>query len=135
MRRISAWLARHLYGWGFTPVVIGTLTEAPLAKTIKTACPETVNLCGQTSLMDLVALARNAAGAIGNDTGPMHLIAPTKCPSIVLFSGYSDPVRHAPQGARVRTIQVADLGLLHVDDLLRQISARDFRHKGAVGAA
>jgi ADP-heptose:LPS heptosyltransferase len=128
-------LARHLHGWGFTPVVIGTMHEEALAKAIKTACPETINLCSQTSLMDLVALARNAAGAIGNDTGPMHLIAPTRCPTIVLFSQQSDPARHAPQGVRVRAIQVDDLEKLGVDDLLQHISARDFRHKGSVGTA
>lgn len=128
-------LARHLYGWGFTPVVIGTVDEEPLAKKIKTLCPDAINLCAQTSLMDLVALARNAAGAIGNDTGPMHLIAPTRCPTIVLFSKHSDPARHAPQGVRVRTIQVDDLETLGIDDLLQQISVRDFRHKGATSAA
>ncbi len=98
-------LARHLYGWGFTPVVVGTLQEDEAGKIICKSCPGTINLCGQTSMVDLVALARNAAGAIGNDTGPMHLIAPTGCPTIVLFSGHTDPARHGPKGAQVRIVQ------------------------------
>lgn len=125
-------LARHLYGWGYTPVIIGTLQEAPLAKTIQKHCPAAINLCGQTSMIDLVALARAAAGAIGNDTGPMHVIAPTGCPTTVLFSKHSNPLRHAPLGANVRTIQPDDLETYSVDDVLKEITARNFRHKGVV---
>lgn len=124
-------LSRHLYGWGYTPVIIGTIAEAALAAEILTQCPRAINLCGQTSMMDLVGLARGAAGAIGNDTGPMHLIAPTGCPSIVLFSRHSNPVRHAPRGAHVRCIQKDDLSDLSANDVLGQISAHDFRHKGS----
>jgi ADP-heptose:LPS heptosyltransferase len=123
-------LARHLYGWGYTPVVIGTLQEADLGKTIMEGCPHVINLCGQTAMTDLVALARDASCAIGNDTGPVHLIAPTGCPTIVLFSGHSDPLRHAPKGDNVRTIQNDNLNSLKVEEVLGQISARDFRHKG-----
>lgn len=125
-------LARHLHGWGYTPVVVGTLQEDEAGKTIRKACPAAINLCGQTSMMDLVALARHAAGAVGNDTGPMHLIAPTGCPVIVLFSGHTDPVRHGPKGAQVRIVQKDNLDDLTPDDLLKEIGARDFRHKGAV---
>lgn len=121
-------LARTLYGWGYTPVIIGTLAEQKLAATIQAECPNAINLCGQTSITDLVLLARNAAGAIGNDTGPMHVIAPTGCPAIVLFSPASDPARHAPMGARVRCI-------LQSQDVFAEITARDFRHKGATTAA
>lgn len=121
-------LARHLYGWGFVPVVVGTLAEQPLALIIKKACPEAINLCGQTAMTDLVLLAREAAGAIGNDTGPMHVIAPTGCPTIVLFSSHSDPVRHKPIGPRVRVV-------LQSDDVPGEISAKDFRHKGSVFTA
>lgn len=125
-------LARHLAGWGYVPVVIGTMQENDAGKTICAACPDAINLCGQTSMMDLVALARNAAGAIGNDTGPMHLIAPTGCPVIVLFSGHTDPVRHGPKGERVDIIQKENLSDLTPEEMLKQISARNFRHKGAV---
>lgn len=123
-------LARHLYGWGYTPVITGTLGEVALAEQIQTHCPQAINLCGQTSMMDLVGLARGAAGAIGNDTGPMHLIAPTGCPCIVIFSRHSDPLRHAPRGAHVRCVQKDNLNDLRAQDVLEQISGHAFRHKG-----
>jgi ADP-heptose:LPS heptosyltransferase len=121
-------LARHVYGWGYVPVIIGTEEEQPLARIMKQKCPAAINVCGQTAMTDLVLLAREAAGAIGNDTGPMHVIAPTGCPTWVLFSDHSDPVRHKPLGPRVRVIHFSE-------NIFEEISARDFRHKGCVTAA
>ncbi|MCB9990244.1 MAG: glycosyltransferase family 9 protein [Rhodospirillales bacterium] len=115
-------LAKKIATAGITPVIIGTESEQEAAEQICRAVPQTVNLIDQTSLFDIVVLGRNAAASIGNDTGPMHLIAPTGCPSYVLFSRHSNPVRHAPKGANVRTIQVNDLKDLSPDDVAAEIS-------------
>ncbi len=56
-----------------------------------------LNLIGQTSLLELAAIAARASLAIGNDTGPMHLAAALNIPSAVLFSGASDPMLTAPR--------------------------------------
>lgn len=120
-------LARRLYGWGLTPVVIGTHDEQPLAQTIINYCAQAIDLTGQTALSDLPMLGRFAAGAIGNDTGPVHMIAPTGCPTWVLFSASSDPKRHAPQYPWVRTIQRSNLDDLSVNDVMNVLKARDFR--------
>jgi len=121
-------LARTLYGWGYTPVVIGTLAEAKEAEQICAMTPQAVNLTRQTALFDIVGLARHAAAAIGNDTGPMHLIAPTGCPSYVLFSKYSTPSRHAPCGDKVQTISHQDeLEKLSPEEVIEYLHVRDFR--------
>ena len=118
------WPAKHysdlcarLVAKGHHPVLIGSGGEADILEAIGAAVPQTVNLCGKTALFDLPALARGAAGAVGNDTGPMHLIAPTGCPSLVLFSGSSNPARHAPLGQNVVTLQKDSLNDLDVDDV------------------
>ncbi len=123
-------IARIVDGWGYQPVIIGTQNEADLAETICRIHPHTLNLTGKTALFDLAVLARHAAGAIGNDTGPVHLIAPTGCPTLVLFSGCSQPHRHAPQGPIVKTHQVEDLKNLSVSDVEKLISVRWFRDQG-----
>ena len=87
-------LADLLAGRGITPVVLGGQAEAPLAAAI----PAALDLTGRTSHADIATLARGAALAVGNDTGPMHLIAATGCPSVVLFSADSDPALTAPRG-------------------------------------
>lgn len=121
-------LARTLYGWGYSPVVIGTAAEKHLAAVIRDQCPQTVDLTGQTAIFDIVLLARDAAAAIGNDTGPMHLIAPTGCPSYVLFSAFSDPARHAPLGAAIHIIRAENLDELTAEQVTLTLKAREFRH-------
>lgn len=125
-----AQLARIVDGWGYQPVLIGTHHESELGQRICALHPRTLNLMGKTALFDLVVLARHAAGAIGNDTGPMHLIAPTGCPALALFSKHSLPHRHAPQGPHVKTHQVDDLKTLKVEDVEKLIGARWFRQPG-----
>jgi ADP-heptose:LPS heptosyltransferase len=87
-------LAEYLRARGIAPVVLGSAAEAPLAAAI----PAAIDLTGRTTLADLATLARGAALAVGNDTGPMHLLAAIGCPSVVLFSAASDPALTAPRG-------------------------------------
>jgi ADP-heptose:LPS heptosyltransferase len=109
-------LARRLLARGITPVVIGIASERPLAATIRASCPEARDLTGQTSFAEIAALAREAQAAVGNDTGPMHLIAAAGCPSVVLFSADSDPALCAPRG-RVTVLRRADLAQLTIDEV------------------
>jgi ADP-heptose:LPS heptosyltransferase len=102
-------LARHLATTGLTPVVLGTQAEAPLAAAIRDRCPAARDLTGGTEIPDIAALARRAALAVGNDTGPMHLIAAIGTPALVLFSAASDPALCAPRGYQVRLLRVPDL--------------------------
>lgn len=106
-------LSRH----GHRPVLIGSAGEKDVLDAIAASCPEAINLCGKTTLSDLPALARKAVAAVGNDTGPMHLIAPTGCKSLVLFSGHSNPKRHAPLGQNVITMQKNSLADLRVEEV------------------
>ena len=129
-RLIKRWPIAH-YGQlavllaqrGVTPVVIGTAPEHVLAKAIVDVAPTTIDLTGRTDFPQLTSLARNAHVAIGNDTGPMHLIAAAGCPSIVLFSRDSEPELCAPRGHSVRVLYRADLGLLDAATVLDAIAA------------
>lgn len=91
-------LAALLAARGISSVVLGGQAEAPLAGVIRAACPGSIDLTGRTTLADIAGLAVQARFAIGNDTGPMHLIAAMGCPALVLFSAASDPALTAPRG-------------------------------------
>lgn len=117
-------LCEKLHGAGYLPVLIGGPAESDVLEALHTSVPNTLNLGSQTSLFDLPALARNAAGAIGNDTGPMHLIAPTGCPSIILFSQNTNPKKHAPMGGNVITLQKNSLEELKPDAVWKAFSAQ-----------
>ncbi len=103
------------------PVLIGTEAEREVLDNIASAVPQAINLCGQTTIAQLATLARSAQYAVGNDTGPMHVIAATGCPSLVLFSADSSPERSAPVGDHVKTIQRDELKTLRVEEVIHQL--------------
>ncbi|MFM7344316.1 MAG: glycosyltransferase family 9 protein [Tagaea sp.] len=117
-------LAQELVAHGATPVVLGGKAEAELGQQIRAASPRVRDLTGKTSFAELVALARGAGAAIGNDTGPMHLIARAKCPSIVLFGSDSDPALCAPRGPEVAVMRRGNLDGLGVDEVMRLLFKR-----------
>jgi ADP-heptose:LPS heptosyltransferase len=111
-------LATALVTRGLVPVLIGTSAESAEIAAIAEAAPQSRNLLGQTSFGQIVALARHAAVAIGNDTGPMHLIAATDCPAVVLFSKASAPAQTQPRGAAVTVIQRDALSTIDPETVL-----------------
>ncbi|MCB1532277.1 MAG: glycosyltransferase family 9 protein [Alphaproteobacteria bacterium] len=111
-------LAKALHERGVQPVILGALSEIKAAQTIMRACPEALNLVAKTSLDQIISLAKDADFAVGNDTGPMHLIGASGCTSLVLFSGRSNPVRHKPKGRAVKTLQSQDLSDLSLEAVL-----------------
>ena len=118
-------LATELLAHGAVPVLVGGPDEKGLGETIRAVAPRARDLIGQTSFADVAAMARGAGAAIGNDTGPMHLIAATGCPSVVLFSSESDPKLCAPRGAEVAVLRRESLKGLGVDEVMRLLFVRE----------
>lgn len=106
-----------------TPVIVGGPDETELAAEIAGGTGM-LNLVGQTSFADIAELSRQAAGVVGNDTGPMHIAAICGCPSVVLFSGESDPAITAPRGPSVQVLRRENLGDLPVSEVAETLSLR-----------
>ena len=115
---------------GLVSVLLGTLQDAEQIDAVTAACRHTMSLADQTSFLDIVAISRLAAGAVGNDTGPMQLIAAAGCPSVVLFSADSDPALCAPRGA-VQVIRRDDLADLPVEPVLAALRQGPAAPRGA----
>ena len=116
-------LAAKLLEQGITPAVLGHgEDEATLAATILAAAPGAVSLVGRTSFGDIAELARGAALAVGNDTGPMHIAVAAGAPAVVLFSADSNPDLSAPRPIRadqpVAILREMDLGDLGVEPVV-----------------
>ena len=114
-------LAGRLAARAIRPVLLGAGAEEGLLAEITAACPGTLNLVGKTSFAEIAQLARGAVAAIGNDTGPMHIIAAAGCRSLVLFSHGSDPKLCAPRSPNVTVLRrerLADLAVDEVTDAL-----------------
>jgi ADP-heptose:LPS heptosyltransferase len=114
-------LASALTSRGFTPVVVGSDSESPLADAIKKEAADTQSLTGKTTFADLAVLGRDGALAVGNDTGPMHLFAATSCPVLVLFGADSSPEMSAPHGTHVRSLQAKPIDDLTVEQVLNAL--------------
>ena len=106
-------------GLGLPVAVVGSRAEAALAA----AMPGSLDLTGRTSLVQLGAVARRAAFAIGNDTGPTHLIAAAGCPTLALFGDDSDPALCAPRGRAVAVLRHAPLAGLEVAEVRAALAA------------
>jgi len=101
-----AMLCQMLAANDIQPVLLGTKDEQDITHYISKECNDALNLTAKTSLFDIITLGRHANYAIGNDTGPMHMIAPTGCKTLTIFSQYSNPIRNAPSGKNTYTIQI-----------------------------
>ncbi len=111
-------LARTLAACGITPVLLGAGGEAGLLDAVRSDCPEAINLCNKTDILDIASLAGKATLAVGNDTGPMHMIAVTGCPSVVLYSHESNPALCAQRGPHVEILRRERLDDLSPDDVM-----------------
>lgn len=115
-------LAQALLDQGFDVLVIGGPQETPLARAIQRRAPQARDLTGQTDFPRIAALGAQAALAVGNDTGPLHLAAAAGAPTIVLFSAASDPDLSAPRG-HVAVLRAPNLADLPVSQVLQAAQA------------
>jgi ADP-heptose:LPS heptosyltransferase len=109
-------LAARLETRGFDVLVIGGLQEAELAHVIQNRARRARDLTGRTDFAQIAALGARAAIAVGNDTGPTHLIAAAGAPTIALFSSASDPALCGPRG-QVTVLGAPDLAELPVEEV------------------
>lgn len=114
-------LAKALSAKGILPVFIGGKDEAPMSAEIAKADFTVLDLIGKTSFFEIADLACDAVFAVGNDTGPMHLIGGLDCPSLVLFSNDSNPNLCRPRGKTVEIMQVADLQDLDLNAVIDKV--------------
>ncbi|MBO6518653.1 MAG: glycosyltransferase family 9 protein [Rhodospirillales bacterium] len=110
-------LIKKLDGTGVVPVVCGTEAERPLAAALIEGAIAARNIAGETSLVDLVTVAKRAAFALGNDNGTMHIAAFAGIPSVVLYSDASDPALCAQRGPDVTILRRQPLSALSVDEV------------------
>jgi ADP-heptose:LPS heptosyltransferase len=110
--------AEAFLGQGFDVFIIGGTQEASVAHAIQRVARRARDLTGRTDFARIALMAAKAALAVGNDTGPLHLMAAAGCPTIALFSKASDPALSGPRG-HVAVLQAPDLDDLPVELVLQ----------------
>ena len=98
VERFAALADRIRSQFGLSIVAAGNASEVNLADWLRSLSNvPVVNLAGQTSLKELVALLKEARLVVTNDTGPGHIAAALGTPLVMMF-GRVNPARLAPYG-------------------------------------
>jgi len=99
-------LVAHYLQRGERVVLLGGRDEADECLAIARQHPQqVVNLCGQTSLLEVPVICAHATAIVANDTGTAHLAAATQTPMTVIC-GPTNPRRVKPPGQRVLAVQL-----------------------------
>ena len=111
--------------------ILGDKGDQPLGQVIAQAAPEHChNLCGATSLPEMIEWVRCGDLLITNDTGPMHVAAALGKPLVALF-GPTEPRRTGPYGQLQNVLRLdlpcspclkADCTYEKTDECLRALS-------------
>jgi lipopolysaccharide heptosyltransferase II len=89
-----------------TWVIVGTAKEAPLGVTLENDFTGRVeNLCGKTSLPELISQLKGCHLLLTNDTGTMHLADQLGLPTVALF-GSTEPTLTGPTSVTTPPHQV-----------------------------
>jgi len=99
-------LVAHYVQQGMRVVLLGGRDETEECLAIASQHPQhVVNLCGQTSLLEVPVICAQAAAIVANDTGTAHLAAATSTPMAVIC-GPTNPLRVKPLGQQVLALQL-----------------------------
>jgi lipopolysaccharide heptosyltransferase II len=86
--------------------ILGGAGDKPLGEIISRVLPERcLNLCGGTSLPEMVEWLRLCDLMVTNDTGPMHVAAALGKPLVALF-GPTEPRRTGPYGQLENVLRI-----------------------------
>jgi ADP-heptose:LPS heptosyltransferase len=111
---------------GFIPVIVGGL-ESDFSQITK-ECPKAINLCGKTSIGNLIYLGERAFIAIGNDTGPMIALHSGGCKTLTLYSSIKNYLGGAvgPNSYTIQAVSLKKLRTSVVLSTLKEIFVKDF---------
>lgn len=86
---------------GYQIIVIGGEQEKEVLESLGALHPRILVPDRLLRVRQLATLGRQACLAVGNDTGPSHLLAAVGCPMVYCWSGASPPEIFAPRGSHV----------------------------------
>ena len=111
--------------------ILGGKDDAPLGDVISRVAPERcLNLCGATTLPEMIEWVRRCDLLVTNDTGPMHVAAALGKPLVALF-GPTAPERTGPYGQLQNVLRLnlpcspcmkSDCAYEKTDECLRALS-------------
>jgi len=84
-------------------IILGSAQEHEMGETLASDS-RVINLCGQLSFDEILALLNTADWVISSDSGPMHLAAALERPQIAIFGSTHPRLGFAPQNPNAKII-------------------------------
>ena len=79
-------LINMLQDQGLKACILGSQKDADIGHAIEKLCRhEVINLCGETSLLDVIDVLASCSAAVSNDSGLMHIAAAVDVPVISMY--------------------------------------------------
>jgi len=105
-------LAKLIHGEMQLPVVLAggpgdKEVNVQIAAQLKAENLPVIDITGETSLLDLIALYERSKLVIGSDSGPMHLAAATGKPKVIGVFGSTPYKRLEPLGINSRSVSLS----------------------------
>jgi heptosyltransferase-2 len=86
-------------------VIAGAPNERDVCSQVADGLAGVQNLCGETSLLDLVELIRGASVVVCNDSVALHIASATQTPVVVVFCSTSPRFGFGPWGTEARILE------------------------------
>jgi heptosyltransferase-2 len=98
---IGDWAALR---WGATILVMGSRGEMEICRSLCSAMTQrSLNLCGRTSLGEVMGVIKACRFFVSNDSGLMHVASALGVPTVAIF-GSTDPIATGPRGPSTRIV-------------------------------
>jgi heptosyltransferase-2 len=101
-------VAKSYRGRGVRVVIVGAKADLPTARRVSEGL-DVDDLCGETSLAELIALIHGAACVVCNDSLALHICSATKTPVVVIFCATSPRFGFGPWRNRSVVLEKGDL--------------------------
>ena len=102
-------------------LIIGSKDDKFICTEIEKKVPGVKNLCCKTNLFDIAKLSKYSLISVGNDTGPMHLIAKGGKQTFVFFTKFSEPELCKPIGKKVSVFTYKNNNQNFYDEVISKI--------------
>ena len=99
-------VAEKLRATGNRIVLVGAPAEEALCREVAQRIPGAVNLCGQTSILELGQVLSQAGLLVCNDSGAMHVAAAVGTPVLAVFGATVPAQGYSPWRIKSEIVQV-----------------------------
>ncbi|MCB0335729.1 MAG: lipopolysaccharide heptosyltransferase II [Bdellovibrionales bacterium] len=101
-------VAAHFLGLGKSVVILGAPNEVEIAKQVSQGL-EVLNLCGQTSIAQMVGIIGKSSLIVCNDSMALHVASSLKIPTVTVFCATSPHFGFGPWKNRATVVEKLDL--------------------------